>query len=442
MVHRTASALFLIVFCVAAAPSPTHFTRDAARFKAMQQALIAKAATRDAQTSAALQQLFAQDIIAMLDPDFRAMGLDNSDVADMTAVYWINVWEAANGIFGHKTDLALVRGARTQLAGTITNSPGFAQMNDAQKQEIADSMILQAVLIAARSGGRQDAATRQKLSDAIAQEAQQVLKVDMRAVALTPAGFRPKAGMSGTAPVSRQPVADAPAALVGGTGSHPENWKNVEGVYFKSTFIVGAGGMMVQDFQPVVLFRDGSYYEVEGQALEDIDLAASRATKLRRWGRWQKSGDAFSLTDDKGRPGEARKLQDGWFFKAFPAEGSGNKLANRYTRVSGGGNTALGGTVMVMSQTDLTFLPDGRFMRKGSGGGSNSGGWTGVGVSAYSNNANAGQYKINQYTISMTQPDGSTKRQFFAFGSQKSPARIDADMMFIGDTVYTVMHSR
>lgn len=266
----------------------------------------------------------------------------------------------------------------------------------------------------------------------------------MRAVVLTPAGFKPRGGKPATTPASPLSTAAAPAAnaVAGGTGRHPENWKNVEGVYFRSAFTVGAGGMMVQDFRPIILFRDGSYYEVEGPALEDMDLAASRASAPRRWGRWQRSGDSFSLTDDKGRPGQARKLQDGWFFKAFAAEGGGNSLANRYTRVSGGGNTALGGTVMVMSETDLTFAPDGRFIRKGSGGGSNSGGWTGVGVSAYSNNTNAGRYKINQYTISMTQPDGSTKRQFFAFGSQKNPARIDSDMMFIGDTVYTVMHPR
>lgn len=61
MVRRIAFALLPIVFSVAAAPLPTHFTRDPARFKAMQQALIDKAAAQNLQAGAELKQLFAKD---------------------------------------------------------------------------------------------------------------------------------------------------------------------------------------------------------------------------------------------------------------------------------------------------------------------------------------------------------------------------------------------
>ena len=39
----------------------------------------------------------------------------------------------------------------------------------------------------------------------------------------------------------------------------------------------------------------------------------------------------------------------------------------------------------------------------------------------------------------MTDPDGKTTRQFFAFGSKGTPARPSIDMVFIGDRVFVDM---
>ncbi|MDJ0276757.1 hypothetical protein QLH51_08115 [Sphingomonas sp. 2R-10] len=36
----------------------------------------------------------------------------------------------------------------------------------------------------------------------------------------------------------------------------------------------------------------------------------------------------------------------------------------------------------------------------------------------------------------MTGPDGRPVREFFAFGSQGTPARFDDDMLFLGDRVF------
>ena len=448
--HLALGAAMLICMApqslLAAPGSPTHFTRDPALLRAKQQKLIDGMRAQNPQAAAALQQAFSQDIIAQIRPAFEEVGLDSDDMADMMAAYWINAWEAANGIVGQKTDRALVQGAQRQIASTIAKNPAMAKLTDAQRQDIADTMILQSLLIAARMEGavKQGPEAQRQMSAAIAQEAQQQTKTDMRAVTLTADGFKPKnASAAGSPPPAPPRGGTAPATLSGSAApDHPENWQLVDGVFFRSTFIVGVGGMMVQDFEPIILFKDGGYYEVEGPALEDMDLAAARRAKPARWGRWQKSGTGYALTDSKGRLSKPMDLQQGQFFKAFNAETGGNKLAKTYTRVSGGGNTAMGGDTIVAAQTDLTFTPDGSFMRKGSGGGSNNGQWTGASVASYARNANAGRYQIKNYTITMTQPDGSTKRQFFAFGSEQTPARLDTDIMFVGDNIYTVMHSR
>lgn len=439
-----AAALLAPTVVLAAPGSPTHFTRDPALLKAKQQKIVEMARAQSPQMAAALEQAFSQDIIAQLDAPLRAAGLDSSDMADMTTLYWINAWEGANGIVGRQTDPALVRGARAQLAGVMAKNPSMAQMTDAQKQDIADTMIIQGLLIEARMQGaaKQGAAAQKQVSDAVASEAQQMLKTDLRAVMLTPQGFKPKAGAAAASASPGAAPATGGAPIASSGGSHPENWKNVDGVYFRSSFTFGVGGMMVQDFRPLVLFRDGTYYAIDEAALEDVDLAAEHAAHPGRFGKWSKAGNSYTLVDDDDKDGKSDPtvLQDGKFFKAFAAEASGNKLAATYSRVSGGGNTALGGDVMIGGRTDITFSPDGSFGRKGSGGGMNSGATSGgASVSVYGSNASAGRYQIKNYTITMTQPDGRTERKFFAFGSHKTPALLDQDMMFIGDRVYVVM---
>lgn len=426
---------------LAQSASATRFNRDPALLEAKERKLVELTRAQNPAMAQALEQAFSGDLIAQLEPQLRQVALDPSDMADMTTVYWINAWEGANGLFGRQPDRALVQGAREQIAGVLAKNPGLSRMTDAQKQDVADTMIIQGLLVDARmqAAAKQPAPQRQQLSDAIAAEAQQILKTDLRAVTLTPQGFKPKlAGAAGAAPGRTSPAAPA---LASAPPSHPENWKAVEGVYFRSAFIFGVGGMMVQDFEPVVLFRDGTYYAIDDAALEDVDLTSERARRPGDFGQWRKSGNSYTLVDNDDKDGKSdpMALQDGRFFKAFPAEAAGNTLAKTYSRVSGGGNTALGGDVIVGGRTDIAFSPDGSFGRKGGGGAMNTGATSGVGVTVSGRNASAGRYQIKNYTITMTQPDGRTERKFFAFGSAKTPPALDTDMMFIGDRVYVEM---
>jgi hypothetical protein len=302
-------------------------------------------------------------------------------------------------------------------------------MSDGDKQDVADTMLFQTLLVDARMKGAAQAGTdaRRRMSDAIYAEAAALLKTDLRQVKLTSAGFSPANGAPGggtTAPGGAPGSAGAPA------GAHAANWQKVEGVYFKSYTTFGVGGMMISDFEPVVLFRDGTYYEVEGDALEDVDLAASRARKPSIWGRWRKQGDTFLLTDNKGSTDDYQ-LQQGSFFKAFPAESAGGKLSRAYKRISGGGNSAIGGTMAIAAQTNYRFAPDGRFST-----GSDMGA-VGANVAASSRrNGGVGRYRIERHSITLTGPDGRPRREFFALGSEGTPARPDTDMIFIGDRVF------
>jgi hypothetical protein len=242
--------------------------------------------------------------------------------------------------------------------------------------------------------------------------------------------MRVAATASAPAPAAKQAAA-APAPNAAFAG----NWSNVAEVLFRSVAGIGVGGMVVMEFEPVVLLKDGSYYEVSDAALEDVDLAAERSARPNRFGRWSQSGDSYVLTNADGAA-KSYALQDGALFKAYPAE-QPTMLSTRYERISGGGNTALGGEVMVARSNVYIFLPDGRFQLEGSVGASSSGEQSGVSTTLQSDSAAAGRYTLDHHTLVLTFGDGRQERHFFAYASKGTPAQRDPGMIFIDDNTFT-----
>lgn len=229
--------------------------------------------------------------------------------------------------------------------------------------------------------------------------------------------------------------ADQPAA-------HAANWDQVEGVYFRSASSYGVGGMVTIDYRPLVFFRDGSYYEVEGEALEDVDLGESKRKSPKRWGRWSKVAEGFTLTNAEGRSSEM-KLQRGNIFVAFPGSANEGRLDGRFRRIAGGGNTATGGGVMIATRTNLDFTPDGGYSREASAGASSSGSDVGGDRSGVSTTVRSksksgpGRYAIDHHTITLIDAEGRTERRFFAFGSKQSPPQLETGLIFVGNLVFS-----
>jgi hypothetical protein len=221
------------------------------------------------------------------------------------------------------------------------------------------------------------------------------------------------------------------------TASHArfqENWAKVDGVYFRLIGTFGVGGMAAMDFEPIVLFKDGSYVEIRDSALEDMDLGADRQARPRSWGTWSKAGVDFVLTGSTGKS-NSYALQQGRFFKAYPA--SAAKLLTAYKRLSGGGNSALGGEVTIAIKSKIAFAPDGRFVEASDVGAISSGDMSGWATAVSGSNGKNGTYTVKDHTITLTYADGTVKRKFFAFASKKTPPQPDPEMIFIGDSVYT-----
>ena len=214
------------------------------------------------------------------------------------------------------------------------------------------------------------------------------------------------------------------------------NWAAVEGVYFRSTTGFGVGGMVTVEFEPIILLTDGSYYMVDDAAFEDVDLASERSAHPRRFGRWTKSGSSYSLSEDDHNPVEY-EIGDGSFFPAFPAP-AGETIAATYERISGGGNSAMGGEMTIAVSNDIRFGADGQFATGSSMGAIGSGAQSGVGTAVSGGRrATSGRYTLDRHLLTLRYDDGRTERRFFAYGAQGTPPRTDRDMLFMGDRVYT-----
>ena len=231
------------------------------------------------------------------------------------------------------------------------------------------------------------------------------------------------------------PAVKQAAAAPMPSASFAGNWSKVSQVLFRSVAGIGVGGMVVMEFEPMILLKDGTYYDVGDRALEDVDLAAEQSAKPNQFGRWSRSGDGYVLTNADGKA-KSYALQDGALFKAYSAE-QPTMLSTRYERFSGGGNTALGGEMMIARSNIYTFMPDGRFSTEGSVGASSSGEQTGVSTTLQSESATAGRYTLDNHTLVLTFADGRQERHFFAYASKGTPPQLDPGMIFIDDNTFT-----
>lgn len=367
------------------------------------------------------------------------------DAGDVIAAFVALQWMVANDSMTEPSPSAL-KAIRQTFVEPLAEKPPLSQ--PATRATFAEQVKLRMVLHHAgwKAAKQLGVLTRflATLSNAFIPAAK------LQALALTDDGLvakgRTDARRSAPRPYAPPTVADArpspppsPAAPPPDAAQppgHAANWDAVEGVYFRSTTGFGVGGMMTIDFEPLIFLRDGTYYEIADTALEDVDLSAERLAEPRRFGRWTRAGKGFVLTDHKGKSNDYA-LGDGSFFRAFPAT-SGETVKRSYRRLSGGGNSALGGSVTIAIESRYDFRSDGSYGRGGSVGAVNSGADTGVGTAiGRRRGPEGGRYALDRHTLTLTGADGRSRRVFFAYSSQKEPPEVDRDMIFIGDDVFS-----
>ncbi len=196
----------------------------------------------------------------------------------------------------------------------------------------------------------------------------------------------------------------------------------IDGWYFRAK----SGYPASVTFEPLILFKDGTYFEIGKDPIEDLDIIASKKNESHLWGTWKKPQNEFILTDNEGKTNEY-DLDNGNWFPAFPFNKS-IQLRGVYEKISGGN---FGNGLYALFNSQLTFLDNEHFTHS-----ENSG------VSSYSSNAwknskDSGNYVILGNTIEFEYNDGRKARLSFAIGAEGDNV-IDTDMIFIGGKAYVI----
>ena len=175
---------------------------------------------------------------------------------------------------------------------------------------------------------------------------------------------------------------------------------------------VGMGGGIFPVYNAYVLFKNGSAYKYPFYSMEDLDEKASRIAEPKKWGTWKMQNDKLVLNWPVETP---RNQNETWgkdtYYNVVAAK-RGEGIEGNFKSISGGGNTALGGDVMVFAADNLVMNPDGRFTTaRVAGVNSSRDFWE----TNSSKSSEAGIYKLNGHTIEFQFNNGKTERRFFFF---------------------------
>jgi len=138
-----------------------------------------------------LAKLFSsQDVIEGMKAPLDAVGLRIDDIAGAYAAWWINAWQASRGR-DEDVSRTMAIAVRDQAARAITSSGMLRGASDAAKQEMAESLLIQAALIAAAMEQSKGNAALTRAIAAVASQGARGMNVDLTAMDLTEHGFVP-----------------------------------------------------------------------------------------------------------------------------------------------------------------------------------------------------------------------------------------------------------
>jgi hypothetical protein len=173
----------------------TTYSPSAARTRANLAAFASKTRKVDPEGAAKMDQLFAStDIIGQIGQGIAPYGLKTNNVADAYAVYWINAWEASRGIAGASETRQRAQAVRTQASNAMAAVPALATATDAQKQEFAEAMLVQAALISAYMDDAAGNPAQLRAIGAAVAKGAKAMGLDLDTMDLTPNGFVPAKG--------------------------------------------------------------------------------------------------------------------------------------------------------------------------------------------------------------------------------------------------------
>jgi hypothetical protein len=167
----------------------TTYTPSTSRTRANLQTFVNKTRKVDPQGAADLEKTFAStDVIGIMGQEMAKVGLNKNNAADAFAVYWINAWQVAHGD-NSVPSKAMARAVAAQAARGMSQSPEFNRATDAQKQEMAEALIVQAMLVASAMEQMAGNPSQMKALATAVRQGAKASGLDLDAMTLTEQGF-------------------------------------------------------------------------------------------------------------------------------------------------------------------------------------------------------------------------------------------------------------
>ena len=201
------------------------------------QQFVNSARLNDPEGAAQLEQLFASnDVIGAVGRGIAPFGLRVIDIADAYAVYWTNAWLGSRG----RDDTPSKRqflAVRNQAANALLASAAISAASNADKQQMAEAMLVQAALIGIFiESGKSNPALMSKVKVAIVQGAKG-MGLDLYTMTLTENGFVPaKKGSAVDSDIPVSPNSEAEEQALASSTSSTDGTPNY-------VLIAAAGGM-------------------------------------------------------------------------------------------------------------------------------------------------------------------------------------------------------
>ena len=404
---------------VIANPATLRFTPDLAVRKRNLAGFISKTREQSPESADQMTQMFAStDIFAAISQGLAPMGLRVDNVADAYTVYWVTAWEASRGISGTDTPRAQAQAVKAQATKALLSTPAFATSTPAQRQEMAEALLIQAALISASmEGAAGDPAQKKAVGQAVRTGAK-AMGIDLDAMTLGEAGFVP----SGKQARASNPPASAvlaPSRSLAKTSKNPNaagatSLSNVpmanRPVALALSLEMRFGGQFfTQEVRPWAVFANGfasngkcaAWNPLAGAPTPLLEQQAARSDPCQVR-RWRKSADGYEFQTSDGSWTTPTK-------DILPAFRNGERvnvsLGNKSGYGTGDGVTQL--NVGSISGGSLRMTGEGQI---------GVGSWTGVVVSGANIGGGSsstarpieGRYELSGHMIAISDDRGAT----------------------------------
>ena len=207
----------------------------------------------------------------------------------------------------------------------------------------------------------------------------------------------------------------------------------IEGVYLKADSGIGVGGYATVEYNPYLFLKDGWVYDDPNEAPSTFNAPISKRLESKSWGQWKRANGKVTIRWQNSNGLTVYESSD--FQRVAPAK-LGTKLVGHYQSLSGGGNTAFGGSTVIAAWKDFYFNSGGKFSRESGAGGSGGGDYSGDGpnMAFHSNSgASGGTYSIQGFNIEFRYANGKIRRAFYcAFPSKDNKN----DVVVIGGSTF------